>query len=177
MRTMRQLMSKMPDDGKARHLLREFNNSSSQHGRPVSVKRLAERLGLDVHVVRLPSGMTGRLVSDGLTKAGYRIEVSDRATLLARRWAVLHELGHYFLHRNAEYDFLASDAAFDASGRTFYEDKAQEREANQFASVLLFSDGAIASAVSVYGRNCEALSRRFGVTENMIKVALREYAS
>lgn len=176
MRSMRDIMQRLPDDGAVRHALRNFNLNPVVDGKARSVKALAEDLGFEVVQVKLPHGMTGRLVRDAFSRNGYRIEVNSDHSVQARRFAVLHEIGHFFLHADQN-DPFAWDMHFDASGNTFYleEDKQKEREANQFAEVLLFGDGALQAVYTLRCGNIERIRHHFGVSENVLKYAMRRF--
>lgn len=176
MKSMRDIMRRLPDDGAVRHALRTFNMNPIVNGKARSVKALAEELSFEVEQVRLPKGMTGRLVRDAFSRNGFRIEVNRDHSVEARRFAVLHEIGHFFLHADRD-DVFAQDMHFDVSGNTFYleEDMAQEREANQFAEVLLFGDGALQAAYTLRCGNFERTRHHFGVSKNVLRYAMRRF--
>ena len=90
------------------------------------------------------------------------------------RWAVLHEMGHYFLHIDRN-DPLADPMYLDRSDNAFYVDVSEEREANQFAEVILFGDGSLAAARSLYADDMAKLVRHFGVSEAVLKIAMERY--
>lgn len=77
------------------------------------------------------------------------------------------------MHRN-DYDLFRVEY-LDRSASSFYEVPAQEREADEFAATLLFGDGALEAAIGSIGNNPMALARRFGVTEQVIKIAVRQF--
>lgn len=175
MRSFRELFAKLRHlDDTQRHILRQFNLSPAHNGKAVSVKSLAERLGLSVYQVELPRSMAGRLVKDAFSDTGYAIEVNCRHNVTSRRFTVLHELGHYFLHTGDD-DPLADPMLLSRGDDAFYFDLKQEREANDFADILLFGDGALEAASSLFGGDVQQLAKFFGVTENMITVALRKF--
>ena len=167
-------MRELPSDGEARHAIRQFNLAPIVRGKARSVRDLAVKLGFDVVRVRLFGRMTGRLVRDAFAENGFRIEVNEKHSVQAQRWAVLHEIGHYFLHTKED-DYFSADLAFDASGETFYVDMDEEREANSFAEVLLFGDGALNAAESLYGGNVQELARHFGVSERIVQIGLKKF--
>lgn len=173
-KSLREVFAHLPQFGEARNILRRFNSSFHQNGQASSVKDLALELGFNVSQVDGLGSMTGRLVQDPFSDNRYCIEVNKHHSLLARRWAVLHEIGHYFLHVDLT-DPLMDDMAFDASGQNFYVDTEHEVEANAFASVLLFGDGSLEAACSFYGKNKRALAQFFGVSERVIEIAMRQY--
>ncbi|GKY88961.1 ImmA/IrrE family metallo-endopeptidase [Sinisalibacter aestuarii] len=176
MKSMRDIMRYLPDNGEIRQLFRNFNISPIIEGKARSVKEFAERLGFEVDQVDLPKGMTGRLVKDAFARAGYRIEVNRNHSVEARRFAVLHEIGHFFRHADHE-DPFAFDMHFDASGNWLYfdEDRIKEREANEFAETLLFGDGALQAAYSLHFGNIERVRRHFGVSDNVLRIALKRF--
>jgi Zn-dependent peptidase ImmA (M78 family) len=139
-----------------------------------SVKQLAESLGVDVRTCNLPKGMAGRLVSDPFSVSGYCIEVNEGHDVRSRRYTVLHELGHFFLHLDRS-NPLAPTMHLNRSDDEFYFDTKAEYEANDFADVLLFGDGSLHAAFSLYGGKIDQLAHYFGVTENIICVALKKF--
>lgn len=176
MKSLRQLFHRLPPDadGYMRDALRTFNLAPGKNGKAVSVKALAENLGLDVYQVDLPRGMAGRLVSDPFAESGYAIEVNRRHGVRSRRFTVLHEIGHYLLHANKT-DPLADPAFLDRGSDAFYFDLTEEKEANAVADVLLFGDGALEAAASLFGSDVNKLADFFGVTEKMIQVAMKKF--
>jgi len=174
MKNLRDLFTRLPPEGYVRHLLRTFNLAPRIDGKAKSAKELAQSLGFEVARLPLPAGMAGRLVRDPFSPNGFRIEVNERQTVQAQRWAVLHEMGHFFLHVDRG-DYLEAPSHLDRSGSTFYVSEAQEQEANEFAAVLLFGDGALEAAKSLYGGDVLRMARHFGVSETAIRIALRQF--
>lgn len=174
MNSFRDLFARICADGEARHALRSFNLAPNVDRKARSVKELAEKLGLTVVLRSLPRGMAGRLVQDAFSKSGYMIEINDRHSREGQRWAVLHELGHYFLHVDRS-DPFAFTEHLDRSEFAFYQTPEKEREANQFAAVLLFGDGALAGAVGLYGQDIDKLAKHFGVSRQAIEIALKQF--
>lgn len=175
MKSLRDIFRQIKADGDARHILRNFNMSVSLHGKAQSVRKLAEDLGFDVQRSRLPRGMAGRLMQDSFAENGYRIEINETLSITAQRFAVLHEIGHYFLHQDHG-DPLAGASFLDRSGETFYIDPTEEREANQFAATLLFGDGALKAARSLHGDDVQILARYFGVSDETLKIGLKQFS-
>ncbi|WP_299280588.1 ImmA/IrrE family metallo-endopeptidase [uncultured Tateyamaria sp.] len=167
-------MKKLSLNGEVRDLLRQFNLSPQIANKAASVKKLSEGLGVDVHRTDLPRGMAGRLVQDPFSESSYAIEVNKSHDVRSQRFTVLHELGHFLLHADRT-DFLAEPMHLNRSSDEFYFDTTQEQEANDFADTLLFGDGALAAAHSLYRGDVPSLAHYFGVTEPMVKVALRKF--
>ena len=138
------------------------------------MKELAEDLGLGVFQVELSPGMAGRIMPDAFSQSGYAIEVNRSLSVQARRFAVLHELGHFFLHLRRN-DPFAEPLHLDRSGGTFYVNPQEEAEANQFAETVLFGDGALRGAVGIYGEDLPRLAHHFGVSEQVIEIALKRF--
>ncbi len=174
MKNMSDILKGRRVSARDRKLLRIFNLSPSGARKAASVKKLAETLGFEVEQVDLPPGVSGCLVQELFAENGYRIEVNQRQRVEARRWAVLHEIGHYFLHADHT-DPFAFGMNLDRSGETFYTNPQEEREANEFAEVLLFGDNALEAALDLYGKNIENLRRHFGVSEKTLRIALRQF--
>ena len=131
-------------------------------------------MGVDVYQVKLPRGVAGRLVTDAFADSGFAVEINNEHDVRSKRFTLLHELGHFLLHANRA-DPLADPLFLDRGGDAFYFDQKQEKEANDVADLLLFGDGALAAASTLFGGDVEKLARYFGVTEPMIHVALRKY--
>lgn len=168
---VRDVMRELPVDGGIRNKFRKFTLSPQVANRARSVARFAEDLGFGVSIVDLAPGMNGRLVRDTWSETGYGIEVASSIGVKARRFAVLHEMGHYYRHTKHD-DPLTDVEHFDLSGATFYVDQQSEREANEFAEALLFGDAQLAAAVGLCGPDLPVLSNYFGVTERQVGVAL-----
>lgn len=168
---VREVMRVLPADGELRHRIRNFTLNPRVHGRARSVKVFAQDLGFGVVERDLPRGMNGRLVQDPWSENGFAIEVNSALSVEAKRFTVLHEMAHYFLHTDRE-DPLAWDEHFDPSGQTFYVDIQAEREANAFAEALLFGSGQLAAAYGLLGGDIKKLAKFFGVTETVVRIAV-----
>ena len=173
MQSLRDIFRRLPPDGAIRDALRKFNLSPVIDGKARSVKDLAVQLGFVVERCHLPNGMAGRLVRDAFAENGFRIEVNQTLSVQAQRFAVLHEIAHYFLHIDRD-DPLETVAYLDRSGETFYVDLEEERQANEFAEVLLFGDGALEAARSLRGDDLRKLAHQFGVSEEVVGIGLRK---
>jgi Zn-dependent peptidase ImmA (M78 family) len=161
--TLRGFFKRLPPDGVARHEFRNFNLGMSSG---------AARLGFDVYLVDLPKSVRGRLVQDSFSENGHRIDVNKDDDVETRRWSVLHEVMHFFLH--PRHDLLASPQ-FRAGRTHFYDadEERQEREANAGVEALIFGDGALNAAIALHGDNEPLLARRFGVSLQTLRQAKR----
>ncbi|WP_379916970.1 ImmA/IrrE family metallo-endopeptidase [Lacimonas salitolerans] len=170
------MFKRLPEDGHQRNTLRNFNLGMMRPGKIQSVKELAESLGLDVRELEgLPRRMAGRLVSDPFAEAGYAIEVNKNHSIVSKRFAVLHELGHFLLHVDRS-DPIFDPLHLNRGDDEFYYEPKQEAEANAVADVLLFGDGALEAAISLHGRKSSELAKYFGVSEQMVEIALRKFS-
>jgi Zn-dependent peptidase ImmA (M78 family) len=174
MRSLRDIFRRLPENGEVRAKLRSFNLAPHASGKARSVKELAESLGLSVLERPMRRGHNGCLERDAFSDSGFAIVVNQRLSVCAKRFALLHELGHYLMHADHE-DYFAAPENFDLSGETFYWNEAQEREANRFAETLLFGDGALEAARSLHGNEIGKLARVFGVTEAVMKIAMARF--
>jgi Zn-dependent peptidase ImmA (M78 family) len=172
--TLRALFARLPADGKVRHILRSFNMSPKSNGKVASVKTLAEALGFVVERVKMLPKQHGRLVPDAFAENGFRIEVNERDDVLRQRWTVVHEIVHYFLHVDRSDPFAPSKLR--DLGDHLYDQREllEEREANLLTEAVFFGDGALAAAVSLYGRDEQVLSRYFGVSTSAISIAIQK---
>ncbi len=162
-------------DGDARDKLRKFNLSQRLDGKAKSVKSLAESLGFSVRPMALPRGMAGRLVRDAFSDNCFEIQVNQHHSVQSQRWAVLHEMGHFFRMHVDRSDYLAADMFLDRSNAAFYVDTKEEQEANEFAAVVLYGDGALEAAKSLHGSDTTKLAKVFGVSEKSIEFALKKF--
>lgn len=174
MKSLRELFKRLPNDGKLRHTLRNFNIGMMRPGRIQSVKELAEALGLDVYQVDMSTRMAGRLVSDSFSQSGFAIEVNRQHSVESRRFTVLHEIGHFLLHTDQQ-DPLFDPLHLNRGEDEFYVDLVQEREANDVADILLFGDGALEAALSLHGGDLKTVARYFGVSAAVLMTAKRKY--
>ena len=172
---VRHAVAALASDGELRHKFRRFTLNPRVEGRARSVLAFAKDLGFEVRELRLPHGVNGRLVTDAFSENGYAIEVNQTLSVEAKRFAVLHEIGHYFRHKDTAEAGLDFDFTFfDLSEGSFYVDESKEREANEFAEALLFGDGQLCAAVTLVGDRVEVLARYFGVTQNVVRIAVNK---
>ena len=170
MKSLPQLFKRMPSDGKARYELRRFNLGMGGTGKIPSVQQLASRLGFDVYLVDMPKSERGRLDSDPFAESGYRIEVNANDDVKTRRWSVLHELMHFYLHPSADI-FAAKHRSGDFGHFYDSQEVMQEREANNAVEALIFGDGALEAALSLYGDDNLKIARHFGTSLVTVTIA------
>jgi Zn-dependent peptidase ImmA (M78 family) len=167
---VREVMKTLPPDGAIRHKFRQFTLNPRVNGRARSVRAFAEDVGFAVTIGELSDGVNGKLLPDAWSENGFGIVVSSRISTEAQRFAVLHEMGHFFRH--TDHDDPFAEEHFDPSNTVFYEDMAKEREANEFAEALLFGNAQLTAAVGLIGYNIPQLAKYFGVTANVLEIAI-----
>lgn len=138
---------------------------------PVNVVQLAERFGLTVwESSTLHEGISGKIFKDfkngGLT--GFSIAVNSREDRARKRFTIVHEIGHFILHRRQlESGELADDAVY----RSGLGDK-EETEANQLAANILMPHSLIQSLISSGVDDIESLAARLLVPLAAMRVRM-----
>jgi Zn-dependent peptidase ImmA (M78 family) len=100
----------------------------------VSVSVVAKKAGIELIPYEFGENISGALfIEDGKATIGY----SPSEPVVRQRFTVAHELGHYFLHQDAN-----SSLFFDKTQILFRDElnssgRRKEREANAFAASLL----------------------------------------
>ncbi len=96
------------------------------------------------------------------------IRVNKNHNYKRQRFTILHELGHYMLHRNKLQSF--TDEIFFRSGV-----KGDiEYRANEFASKLLMPEESVHKAIAEGVRNVGELAERFDVSSPAMKLRVLE---
>ena len=171
--TFRQLLETVP--AKDRHALRQFNFQNGDE-RPPSVRELAIKLGFDVEEQNLPPSVSGFIEEDTWAEKGWKIVVNASHGNLRKRFTVLHEMAHYYLGHTNELEFQPSRhrATGDSFDKVYDQSEMKdERDANAWAEAVVFGQNALESAIGLYGNNTELLMRHFGVSEAVLKTAIR----
>ena len=126
---------------------------------PVSVERIARRLGLTIKPADLGEDCSGVLVRKGNRAI---IGVNWKHSLTRRRFSIAHEIGHFDLHRGETY--------IDRGYRVHFRDlesgsgtKQEEMEANAFAAALLMPATLVRDAF---------VRQPFDLTEDDVLVSL-----
>lgn len=100
---------------------------------PVPIGRIAERLGLDVVSITLPSDISGLIRKVSPDEDAYQIQVNNTDVPVRQRFTVAHEIAHFLLHR----DQIGTDGITDT---ILYRSKLSDRteaEANKLAAAML----------------------------------------
>lgn len=145
-------------------------------GQPASVRGLLEELGFGLEFNSLPRNISARLVPDTWPLKGFTVEVNLLHSRMRQRFSALHEIGHYYLHPH-QLDQIAS-TPHRAAGNSLddyvysHEEESEEYEVNQWADAVIFGNGALAAAVTLFGKGTLRLSRHFGFSEAVVERAL-----
>ena len=111
-------------------------------------KLVAQSLGFDCVVVTdLGQHSTNTTVFETagvLDRRGARILISAKFNVSSQRFTAAHEIGHLILHPN---EVMHRDRAIDAPSTSNSRQSLQEREADQFASMLLMPDRLVAQRI------------------------------
>lgn len=96
------------------------------------------------------------------------IRVNKNHNYKRQRFTILHELGHYMLHRNKLQSF--TDEVF------FRKENKNDNEykANEFASKLLMPEDRVRKAIAEGVRNLGVLAERFEVSSPAMKLRVQE---
>lgn len=160
-------------DGKDRHALRNFNFMND--GQPPSVRALAEELGFNVEVRSMPRTVSGYLEADITARKGFRVAVNKWHNVVRRRFTVLHEIAHFYLHPQYSDPLAPTAHRADVGGlEHFYleEDLIEEREANLWVEAIVFEQEALKAALTLHGNDHHAVARKFGVSRETLSIAL-----
>jgi len=153
---------------------------------PVNLERVAEYLGVSVHVQALEHKVSGVL----MVKGGERHALVNALHPSSRqRFSLAHELGHLVLHDSAK-DRLFVDTNMrlyqrvGAAGNESYASAEstttpnEEREANRFASALLMPADLVSTESADLDLSDETavatLARRFEVSEQAMSIRLQQ---
>jgi hypothetical protein len=119
---------------------------------PVSVERIATRLGFQLRAKRLPVGVDALLRVEPESRV---IEVALGQAQTRQRFSIAHELGHHLLgHRHGESEIA-------------------ELQANIFAGALLAPGPWLARDLPVYP-TADSLARRYAVSREVIFIAAKD---
>lgn len=146
---------------------------------PQSVREFAEEIGIAVVELELDQGHFGYLEErpELGSATGYVIFVNEQLSSLEKRWAVAHELGHYFLHRDRREFTFDSAVHLKADRSEYFLLGDEENEAENFAEDLFFAGGALAAFISLHGADTRLLaSKVFGVPERKFVRAIDFYS-
>jgi Zn-dependent peptidase ImmA (M78 family) len=149
---------------------RRISDSFTITSIPMDIYALAASLGLTIKHAPLDNNISGYLKEHN---GNWEIGVNSLHHPNRQRFTIAHELGHYFLHR---------DKAPFEDGLLFRKDNQQnplEREANQFASLLLMpslefkralKDQSVLEAAKMFGVSEQAAMYRLQYISNEVPI-------
>jgi len=103
---------------------------------PVPIRKIAERIGLNIHPYDLGENISGVLV---IEKEQGTIGINPLESSVRQRFTIAHELGHFILHKNNN-DSLFVDKDFKVLFRNQESTTGElkrEQDANAFAAAIL----------------------------------------
>lgn len=139
---------------------------------PINLASVAKEFGVKVVRAQLPSGVSGEIRPDPETPGSFVIRVNRNDTARRQRFTVAHELGHFFLHRDAIGNGISDDVLYRSSLSD-----SREVQANRFAADILMPQ----NLVNQWLRNAESLkvddkveflADKFNVSEAAMRVRL-----
>jgi hypothetical protein len=129
---------------------------------------LFSELGLGFSDEALPAGISGKLMRDSSSPAGFKLFTNEGDPPRRKRFTMAHEIGHYVLHRDLIGDGVVDNAMYRSSLSDDY-----ERQADKFAGQLLLPAGAVRAAYRTT-KSFAALSELFDASVDAIRIRLRE---
>ena len=128
------------------------------------------RPNLSKHNIRL----AGLLVANGTTPSIY-FEKYD--PLVRQRFSIAHELGHFFLHHNAQSQFIEQCTLDDDERFQESSISVPEIEADAFAGAFLMPADSLSDDLTRFGRCVSFLSARYGVSDATLRRRLHTLES
>jgi Zn-dependent peptidase ImmA (M78 family) len=153
-------------------LLRQARENGCYDGDKLDVKKLVDYVSttnpnepITLIYVQMEPATSGSLTFEEGT---WIIRVNKNHNSKRQRFTILHELGHYILHRNKLQSF--TDEIFFRAGV-----KGDiEYRANEFASKLLMPEDYVRKAIAEGVRNLGLLAERFDVSSPAMKIRVQE---
>jgi Zn-dependent peptidase ImmA (M78 family) len=117
---------------------------------PIPVDQVAQKAGVVVTELEIGEDISGMLV---ISEGGAVIGINSIDVAYRKRFAIAHELGHFFLHKDKNQLFLDKDFLVkwrnpNSNSNYTAEEVVQEQEANAFAASLLIPKSYIEIAMA-----------------------------
>lgn len=106
---------------------------------PVNPFKLCEKLGINVKYINLPMSLEGLTFKNSYSKRGLIVLNENYRGSKREKFTLSHELAHYLLHDFSENELINVNNGYLVNIKNKSE---QEREANQFAEMLLIPEGS-----------------------------------
>jgi len=148
----------------ATKLLAQVNLNSP----PIELKTILEHLNINLLEYDFPKNISAILLKD---EDMLVVGVNKNDPPNRQRFSIAHEIGHYILRH---YNDVFIDTSEIATGRFDYSDnsnKAQEQEANHFASELLLPSSLIQKDFKRF-KNVDELARIYKVSKEALWIKL-----
>lgn len=153
-------------------LLKQARNNGCYNGDKLDVNKLVNHITtsnpdepISLVYVQMEPAISGSLTYEDGT---WIIRVNRNHNTKRQRFTILHELGHYMLHRNKLQSF--TDEIFFRAGI-----KGDiEYRANEFASKLLMPEDRVHKAIAEGVRNLGLLAERFDVSSPAMKIRVQD---
>lgn len=153
----------------ARNIL-EANNI---HIAPVDLLKIANSLNVIVESFRLPGGIEG--LSCKVSEDSYVVVINNTIRSNDRRiFTLAHELGHIALNHHHSIAPSFDATIFHTRNLCLYSNPRIEREANIFASEIIMPVNMIIQSYLAGIKSIKQLSRLFFVSEEAMKIKLKE---
>lgn len=164
----RKFANRIPDADLAR--ITEFQLNPS-----ASVKALARKLGVEVVEETLDSEVRGYLDKDIYRggRSGYVIVLNKRDRTEVKRFTVLHELAHFYLHTPKTSEVFEERQFWEPSG--FYINDNEEQEANAFAEDVLMPLRLLDHLHRHNNPTVSDLAKYFWLSEGVVRSRVKFY--
>lgn len=149
----------------AQKLLKETEQTKP----PIDVKKILERLGINLMPYPFPEKVSAVLLKEGQMLV---VGVNNQHHPNRQRFSIAHEIGHYCLghYKDIYVDTQSiSEGRFDLGDENH--DKTQEQEANHFASEILIPSSLIEKDFKAI-RDAEQLAKLYQVSKDALWIKL-----
>lgn len=142
---------------------------------PISVKKVARSLQIEIRFAPTKPDVSGALIVDG--ESAY-IAVNDAHHENRQRFTIAHELGHFCLHKEGDRIHFDEDfRVYKRSGRSALATDSKEIQANQFAAELLMPTNLLwedfHKSQGLEPRIVESLALKYKVSRDAMKFRLQ----
>lgn len=136
------------DEKEIKETVTEILNETDLDVAPISVVSIANFYGFNVYEMPMEDSISGIIMADDKDIKGFNtnkiVIVNSNHSARRKRFTIAHELGHYFINNRPTKCFAHRDAGNYSS---------EERDANNFASVLLMPEDEIRREVNNFRKS------------------------
>ncbi|MGY0790916.1 ImmA/IrrE family metallo-endopeptidase [Azospirillum argentinense] len=140
---------------------------------PTDVESLADALSIPIIFDgRLPDTVSGKLMrtTQHGGESGFAIVVNAKHGPRRQRFTMAHEIAHYALHRDLIKDEIVDNEMYRAKGIS----DEYEAQANSMAANILMPAELVRARYRQGDRSYSALARTFNVSEEAVKIRLKQ---